>query len=865
MGAAAVYRSRTAQSAVGMVNAFSTAQNLANLATGAAGPVASVTNATDEVAKIDTIANILSSCVNSGGGSPCTTLFQTVSPTGMAVASDTIQAALYMAQNPVANVSSLYGLASASAVFQPALSTAPYDWTLGIFYTGSGLNTPYELAVDATGNIWILNAASGSATGLVELTPNGQAVSGSPFLTGTNTPLSLPQTVAVDTLGNVWTAQEGAAANDLVRYVPSSNTYTTLAAVSGCSPEALAIDGSNDVFFTCSGLANAYEYANVGTVSVPAYNTSPTALGAVGSSPNGIALDTKGDVWVGNTSSSTVTELPAAALTSPVTYSGNYTTPYGVTVDHSGDIWVSDGTSDVTEMLLSGSSYSPTSFPGAGINSPRYMAVDGAGYIWVANSAATTLNSSTYVSMSKLTNTGAPISLDATSAQPGGFAKATTATSPAPRGIAIDPSGNVWMTGCSTPANCSGGTSFVLELVGAAAPVVTPLAAAQGSNSLGCCGNTAPAPGSVTINPAGSASLGAANYAPTQNSGSFAFAVYRESGSTGAASVQYSTSSGTAIAGTDYTAQTGTVSWANGDQSVQTITVPWLETSNYSGTKTFTVTLSNPTGGVTLGSYPTTLVSVTDNLTPPYPAFNFSQTGSGCFCTWKIQLPVDEYGGNGGVNGSQFGDVEVLSSALDSGFSDPYFYLNSSNYIVFTTPANGATTSPGSGSNHTRSELRELYSGTGANSSNDWFNTTGGTMNATVNVTEYAPATDEVTIGQIHGDPATFAVLQWRVTGNVTLQLYSSPTGSSANTTLLSPVSLNDTISYAMQVSGTTLTVTVHDLTTSTSSTNNFSISSWAGYPMYFKVGAYHDTTNTGNGATDASQVVVRSFSVTHP
>ena len=68
-----------------------------------------------------------------------------------------------------------------------------------------------------------------------------------------------------------------------------------------------------------------------------------------------------------------------------------------------------------------------------------------------------------------------------------------------------------------------------------------------------------------------------------------------------------------------------------------------------------------------------------------------------------------------------------------------------------------------------------------------------------------------------------------------------------------------------MKISGTTLTITVNDLTTSTTDTYSQSISSWNAYPVYFKAGSYSAATNTGNGPTDATQVIVQSYSATHP
>ena len=50
--------------------------------------------------------------------------------------------------------------------------------------------------------------------------------------------------------------------------------------------------------------------------------------------------------------------------------------------------------------------------------------------------------------------------------------------------------------------------------------------------------------------------------------------VERSQGEDGAVSVQYSTSNGSAVAGQDYTAVSGTLSWGDGDESDRTIQVP---------------------------------------------------------------------------------------------------------------------------------------------------------------------------------------------------------------------------------------------------------------------------------------------------
>ena len=63
--------------------------------------------------------------------------------------------------------------------------------------------------------------------------------------------------------------------------------------------------------------------------------------------------------------------------------------------------------------------------------------------------------------------------------------------------------------------------------------------------------------------------------------------------------VQFATSNGSATAGADYTATTGTVTFAANTNTPQLITVPILQDTLSEGNETFTVTLSNPTGSAT--------------------------------------------------------------------------------------------------------------------------------------------------------------------------------------------------------------------------------------------------------------------------
>gem|GEM_PF-1561111 len=88
--------------------------------------------------------------------------------------------------------------------------------------------------------------------------------------------------------------------------------------------------------------------------------------------------------------------------------------------------------------------------------------------------------------------------------------------------------------------------------------------------------------------------------------------VTRTSGTSGAASVFYSILNGTAMAGSDYTAVSGTLYWQNGYSNSQTINIPIINDSISEGSETFNVVLSSVSGG-TLSSINTTTVTINDD------------------------------------------------------------------------------------------------------------------------------------------------------------------------------------------------------------------------------------------------------------
>lgn len=111
----------------------------------------------------------------------------------------------------------------------------------------------------------------------------------------------------------------------------------------------------------------------------------------------------------------------------------------------------------------------------------------------------------------------------------------------------------------------------------------------------------------------GSLHLAATSYTVDQSAGTVTVTVDRTGGSSGAVSVAYASANGTATAGKDYTRAAGTLTWSDGDGSPKSFTTAISGTTAFSGSKSFTVALSSPGNGVTIGSPSNATVTITGN------------------------------------------------------------------------------------------------------------------------------------------------------------------------------------------------------------------------------------------------------------
>lgn len=115
--------------------------------------------------------------------------------------------------------------------------------------------------------------------------------------------------------------------------------------------------------------------------------------------------------------------------------------------------------------------------------------------------------------------------------------------------------------------------------------------------------------------------------------------VRRRAGDLGAITVDFSTGDNTARAGSDYTATSGTITFSDGDMAEKSFSVPILDDKTGETTEFVNLTLSNPTGGATLGTVSTATLLISDNdATLPSSPFSIGEGegSSGCFITTAI-------------------------------------------------------------------------------------------------------------------------------------------------------------------------------------------------------------------------------------
>jgi len=199
----------------------------------------------------------------------------------------------------------------------------------------------------------------------VEVTPGGtQTTVGS----GLNTPYG----VAVDGVGDVFIAD---SKNNRVVKVPAAGGPQTTVGSGLNTPYGVAVDGVGDVLIADSG--------NNRVVEVPAAGGPQTTVGTGLNQPTGVTVDGAGDVFIAG--GTMVVEVPAGGGGPSTTVGTGLIAPAGVAVDGAGDVFIADsgnngvGVVEVNRSQPPALSFAPTPVGSTSSDSPQSVIIQNIG------------------------------------------------------------------------------------------------------------------------------------------------------------------------------------------------------------------------------------------------------------------------------------------------------------------------------------------------------------------------------------------------------------------------------------------------------------------------------------------------------
>jgi len=162
----------------------------------------------------------------------------------------------------------------------------------------------------------------------------------------------------------------------------------------------------------------------------------------------------------------------------------------------------------------------------------------------------------------------------------------------------------------------------------------------------------------------GSFGYSAMTYAWQENGGPVTITVNRTGGSKTAVAVNYATSNGSAKDGTDYTVATGTLNFAEGETS-KTFTVPILDNSHIDGNRSFSLALSNATGGAGFSYQRSATLTIVDNETTADAAgtVQFSATNYDAIKGNDVVVTVKRVNGSAGIAAVNYTTTDGTASS----------------------------------------------------------------------------------------------------------------------------------------------------------------------------------------------------------
>jgi streptogramin lyase len=317
-------------------------------------------------------------------------------------------------------------------------------------YTPAANGIAPQAEINTLADILSACVASGAASSSNCTTLFADAVaSGSPVVAPTDT-----ATAAINIAHN-----PGANLSGLFALLPSSppflpvltaapHDFTVSVSYFGgglSEPQGIAIDATGNVWIANLGSSHLSEFTPMGL----AISSSTGYSGGGLHEPTAIAIDLSGNAWVANLSGTGESEFQGFA---PVSPSNGYAvcagpSSHGVAIDGQNQVWFANefGFSGVVDAegsqnagcigVLTNSGTTVGSYGSSYLDGPFGIAIDGTGNVWISNQSGN--------SLTELSSSGAPISP---------FAGYTGGGLDVPDSIAIDGGGNVWAVNAGNSA-----------------------------------------------------------------------------------------------------------------------------------------------------------------------------------------------------------------------------------------------------------------------------------------------------------------------------------------------------------------------------------------------------------------------------
>ena len=304
--------------------------------------------------------------------------------------------------------------------------------------TAAQLNSPYNIDVDAAGNLFIADRGNARIRRVAGGVINTIAGLGNPGFSfsgdggpATSALFDQPEGIAVDTIGNIFVADTG---NNRVRLFTLGGFINTVAgrSTSGFSgdvgaanaamlngPQGVAVDAAGNVFITDRFNNRIRKVTQGGVISTVAGNGSVAfsgdngpALNAGMTAPSGIAVDAAGNIFIADEVDNRIRKVTTGGVISTVAGNGNagyggdgglatsaaLLQPTGVALDTAGNIFIADRSNNRVRKVTPNGIISTVAGTGAAgfggddlpaastlLSLPTGVAVDAAGNLFIAD------------------------------------------------------------------------------------------------------------------------------------------------------------------------------------------------------------------------------------------------------------------------------------------------------------------------------------------------------------------------------------------------------------------------------------------------------------------------------------------------